>query len=106
MRILIVEDSVVLRNSLVQAMREAGYAVDSVADGRQAFIHVQTTEYDAIVLDLGLPEIDGITVLRRMRDKKIATPVLVLTARDAVDDRVLGLRSGADDYLVKPFALA
>jgi len=105
-RILIVEDSTNIRESVAQALREAGYAVDAVGDGRQGFIYVQTTEYDVAILDLGLPEMDGLTVLRRMREKGIATPVLVLTARDAIDDRVLGLRSGADDYLVKPFALA
>ncbi|MFO0829588.1 MAG: response regulator transcription factor [Phycisphaerales bacterium] len=106
MRILVVEDSAKIRESVAQALREAGYAVDAVADGRQGFIHVQTSEYDVVILDLGLPEMDGLTVLRRMREKSIATPVLVLTARDAIDDRVLGLRSGADDYVVKPFALA
>lgn len=106
MRLLIAEDSAVLRASLSQAMREAGYALDAVGDGRQALIHAQTTAYDAMILDIGLPEIDGLDVLRKMRDRKIATPVLLLTARDAVDDRVLGLRTGADDYLVKPFALA
>lgn len=106
MRVLIVEDSATLRESVAQALREGGYAVDAVGDGRQGFIHAQTTAYDAMVLDLGLPELDGLTVLRRMRERKVTTPVLVLTARDAIDDRVLGLRSGADDYLVKPFALA
>jgi len=105
MRILIVEDSDKIRESVAQALREADYAVDAVADGRQGFIHAQTGDYDAVVLDLGLPELDGLSVLKKLRDKKIATPVLLLTARDAIDDRVLGLQSGADDYLVKPFAL-
>lgn len=106
MRILIVEDSNVLRESLEQGLREAGYAVDSVADGRRGLIHARTTDYDAIVLDLGLPELDGLSVLRTLRERGLLTPVLVLTARDSVEDRVLGLRTGADDYLVKPFALA
>jgi len=105
MRILIVEDSDKIRESVAQALREADYAVDTVTDGRQGLIHAQTGDYDAIVLDLGLPELDGLSVLKKLRDKKIATPVLLLTARDAIDDRVLGLQSGADDYLVKPFAL-
>ena len=105
MRILIVEDSDKIRESVTQALREADYAVDAVADGRQGFIHAQTGDYDAVVLDLGLPELDGLSVLKKLREKKISTPVLLLTARDAIDDRVLGLQSGADDYLVKPFAL-
>lgn len=106
MRVLVAEDSTKIRESVAQALREAGYAVDAVADGRAALIHAQTSEYDAMVLDLGLPDLDGLTVLARMRDRALTTPVLVLTARDSVDDRVLGLQTGADDYLVKPFALA
>lgn len=106
MRVLVAEDSTKIRESVAQALREAGYAVDAVVDGRAALIHAQTSDYDAMVLDLGLPELDGLTVLARMRDRSLATPVLILTARDSVDDRVLGLKSGADDYLVKPFALA
>ncbi len=106
MRVLVAEDSTKIRESVAQALREAGYAVDAVADGRAALIHVQTSDYDAMVLDLGLPELDGLTVLSKMRERKLSTPVLVLTARDSVDDRVLGLQTGADDYLIKPFALA
>jgi DNA-binding response OmpR family regulator len=106
LRVLVVEDSPVIRQSVAQALRESGYAVDVAPDGRKGLIHGRTSDYDAIVLDIGLPEIDGLSVLRQLRDKSVATPVLLLTARDAVDDRVLGLRSGADDYLVKPFALA
>jgi two-component system, OmpR family, response regulator len=105
-RVLLVEDSVSLQRSVAQGLREAGWAVDVVGDGQQALIHARTTEYDVIVLDLMLPQIDGLTVLRRLRDKGVRSGVLILTARDTVDDRVLGLRSGADDYLVKPFALA
>lgn len=104
MRILIVEDSAILRSSLAQGLREAGYAVDSVADGKQGLVHAQTTDYDVIVLDWMLPEMDGLTVLSRMRAKKVNAAVLMLTARDAIDDKVLGLTTGADDYLVKPFA--
>lgn len=104
MRILIVEDSAVLRDSLAQGLREAGYAVDAVADGKRGLIHAQTTDYDVIVLDWMLPEMDGLTVLGRIRDKRIPAAVLMLTAKDTLDDKVRGLTTGADDYLVKPFA--
>jgi len=104
MRILIVEDSAVLRDSLAQGLREAGYAVDAVADGKRGLIHAQTTEYDVIVLDWMLPELDGLTALSRMREKGVGSAVIMLTAKDTLDDKVLGLTRGADDYLVKPFA--
>jgi DNA-binding response OmpR family regulator len=106
MRVLLAEDSVSLQKSVSQGLREHGYAVDVVGDGRQAVIHGQTTQYDVIVLDLMLPELDGMSVLRRLRDKRIAAGILILTAMDAVEDRVRGLAGGADDYLVKPFAFA
>jgi DNA-binding response OmpR family regulator len=104
MRLLVVEDSCRLRESLVDGLRSAGYAVDAVANGREGLIHARTTEYDAIVLDVMLPELDGISLLRRLREAGGRTPVLVLSARDRVEQRVEGLRAGADDYLVKPFA--
>lgn len=113
MRLLVVEDSRRLRESLADGLRAAGYAVDTAADGRQGLIHARTTDYDAVVLDLNLPELDGITLLRRLRESahdparpasRGATPVLILSARDRVEQRVEGLRAGADDYLVKPFA--
>ncbi|MBL9030242.1 MAG: response regulator transcription factor [Phycisphaerae bacterium] len=111
MRILIVEDSAILRDSLAQGLREAGYAVDAVDDGKRGLIHAQTTDYDVIVLDWMLPELDGVTMLSRYRawagQKKIAgggAAVLMLTAKDSLDDKVRGLTTGADDYLVKPFA--
>lgn len=91
MRILIVEDSAVLRDSLAQGLREAGYAVDAVADGKRGLIHAQTTDYDVIVLDWMLPEMDGLTVLGRIRDKRIPAAVLMLTAKDTLDDKVRGL---------------
>lgn len=104
MRVLIVEDSRRLRVSLAEGLRRSGYAVDAVADGRQGLIHARTSEYDVIVLDLMLPEIDGLTLLREIREKGSTAHVLILSARDTVDQRVEGLRAGADDYLVKPFA--
>ena len=104
MRLLIAEDSAVLRDSLAQGLREAGYAVDAVADGKRALIHTQTTDSDVVILDWMLPELDGISVLLKMREKHLPAAVLMLTARDSVDDRVQGLTAGADDYLVKPFA--
>jgi DNA-binding response OmpR family regulator len=103
-RVLVVEDSARLQASLTQGLREAGFAVDAVGDGKRALIHGRTTDYDVIVLDLMLPGMDGLSVLRELRRKLVRSCVLILTARDSVDDRVLGLRSGADDYLVKPFA--
>jgi DNA-binding response OmpR family regulator len=105
MRLLIVEDSRRLRDALADGLRSAGYAVDAVGDGREGLIHARTTEYDLIVLDLMLPELDGLSLLRRLREAHDSTPVLVLSARDRVEHRVEGLRAGADDYLVKPFAL-
>ena len=105
-RVLLVEDSVSLQNSIGRGLRESGYAVDTVGDGKQAVIHGATTSYDVIVLDLMLPELDGLTVLRKLRGRGVTSGVLVLTARDAVEDRVAGLRAGADDYLIKPFAFA
>jgi len=104
MRVLIVEDSTVLRDSLAKGLREAGYAVDAVADGTRGLIHAQTTDYDVVVLDWMLPEMDGLAVLTAMRAKHVRAAVLMLTARDTLDDKVLGLTAGADDYLVKPFA--
>ena len=104
MRILVVEDSEVLRESLVDGLSQVGHAVDGVGDGKQALIHAKTTEYDLIVLDLMIPEIDGIQVLTKLRSAGQDTHVLILSAKDRVSQRVEGLRAGADDYLVKPFA--
>ena len=104
MRVLVVEDEPDLREGLAKALREDGYAVDSAADGEDGLFKAEGTEYDAIVLDLMLPKLDGWEVLRRLRRTR-KTPVLMLTARDAIRDRVRGLDAGADDYLVKPFDL-
>jgi two-component system OmpR family response regulator len=105
MRLLIVEDEADLRRGLEQALREEGYAVDAAGEGEEGLFKAETWDYDAIVLDVMLPGLDGWEILRKLRQKK-KTPVLMLTARDGVRDRVRGLDCGADDYLVKPFDLA
>ena len=104
MRILIVEDEPDLLRSLAQALREEGYAVDTAADGEDGFYKAESCDYDAIVLDVMLPKLDGWEILKRLRKIK-KTPVLMLTARDQSRDRVRGLDTGADDYMVKPFDL-
>lgn len=104
MRVLIMEDSDRLRESIAAGLRSAGYAVDAVSNGRTGLIHLRTTTYDVAILDLGLPEMDGLAVLQEARSKGVETSVLILTARSDVSDRVRGLRLGADDYLTKPFA--
>jgi two-component system, OmpR family, response regulator len=104
MRVLVVEDEPDLLQALVQALREEGYAVDGAEDGEEGLFKATTWDYDAMILDLMLPKMDGWEVLHTLRRRK-TTPVLILTARDAVSDRVKGLDRGADDYLVKPFAL-
>src|SRR6266850_7988320 len=104
MRILVVEDEPRLLHNLAKALREAGYAVDTAAAGDDGLYKAESYSYDAIVLDVMLPRLDGWEVLERLR-KQRPTPVLMLTARDAYKDRVRGLDTGADDYLVKPFDL-
>ncbi len=104
MRILLVEDYEPLRNAVAQGLREAGFAVDVTGDGEEGLWYGLSNDYDAIVLDIMLPGVDGLTILRRLRQKKQTVPILLLTARDRVEDRVCGLDGGADDYLVKPFA--
>jgi DNA-binding response OmpR family regulator len=106
MRILVVEDDALLGDALQAGLREAGYAVDWLRDGAAAEAALAAEEFAAIVLDLGLPRLAGLELLRRLRARGVRTPVIVLTARDAVDDRVRGLDLGADDYVVKPVALA
>jgi two-component system copper resistance phosphate regulon response regulator CusR len=104
MRILIVEDEKRSREALANGLRESGYVVDAVGDGETGLNAALDLEYDLIVLDVMLPSLDGWQVLEKLRAKSVGTPVLFLTARDAVADRVKGLELGADDYLVKPFA--
>lgn len=105
MRVLIVEDQSNVLNYVKRALEEQGYAVDLARTGQEALDWAEVVEFDLIVLDIMLPEIDGITVCRRLRSQGNQAAILMLTARDAVDDRVAGLDAGADDYLVKPFDL-
>ncbi len=105
MRILVVEDERDLNEIIGKQLAADGYSVDSCFDGKEAIDILDYTEYDGVVLDIMLPKVDGFAVLKSLRDKGKNTPVLFLTARDSIEDRVLGLDSGADDYLVKPFAL-
>jgi two-component system response regulator MprA len=104
-RVLIVDDEPAVRAALDRALRLDGYEIALAADGREALDRLAETRHDAVVLDVAMPGLDGLQVCRRLRDAGDRTPVLMLTARDAVDDRVAGLDAGADDYLVKPFAL-
>ncbi|MBS1832305.1 MAG: response regulator transcription factor [Acidobacteria bacterium] len=104
MRILVVEDEKRIADFLQRGLESAGYAVDTANDGAGALDQVHAADYDLIILDLGLPDIDGLTLLSKIRNRKTSPPVLILSARDQVDDRVKGLESGADDYVVKPFA--
>lgn len=104
MRLLIAEDDDVLADGLSRSLRRSGYAVDRVAKGTDADASLSRENYDLAVLDIGLPGIDGTEVLNRLRKRGQTVPVLILTARDALEDRVKGLDLGADDYLVKPFA--
>ena len=106
MRILVAEDDPGLRSVLERGLRENGYAVDAVADGEQALTYLRAYEYSAMVLDWRMPGVPGIDVLRHARARRLATPILMLTARDTTADRVSGLDTGADDYLVKPFQFA
>jgi two-component system OmpR family response regulator len=104
-KILVVEDEALLSQQLAGALSDAGYAVDCAHDGERAEFLGQTERYDAVVLDLGLPRIDGLTVLRRWRDAGLAMPVIVLTARGSWHEKVQGIDSGADDYVAKPFRM-
>jgi two-component system OmpR family response regulator len=105
MRILIAEDDQVLADGLLRALRNTGYAVNQVASGTEADSALSSQEFDLLILDLGLPKLHGIEVLRKLRARGSATPVLILTAADSVEQRVKGLDLGADDYMAKPFSL-
>ncbi|HUW20973.1 MAG TPA: response regulator transcription factor [Sedimentisphaerales bacterium] len=105
MRLLLIEDYRPLQKSLVKGLREAGFAVDSTGDGNEGLWYATSNDYDVIILDLMLPGMDGLEILKRLRAKGGKNPVLILTAKDTLEDRVTGLDLGADDYLVKPFAL-
>ena len=105
MRLLVVEDEPDLARALARSLAEAGFAVDLSADGEDALFRIREIDYDAVVLDIMLPKLDGWAVLDAVRSAQIRTPILLLTARDQVTDRVRGLNLGADDYLLKPFAL-
>ena len=103
MRIILVEDKKPLANSLAKILRRNNYAVDITGDGEEALVLIDKDNYDLIILDLGLPKIDGLEVIKRLREQKINIPILVLTARNQTPDVILGLNQGADDYLGKPF---
>ena len=105
MRILLAEDEMDLNDILTMKLSDAGYSVDSCLDGEEALLYLSSAVYDVVILDIMMPKRDGISVLETMRKKGMNTPVLFLTARDAVEDRVRGLDAGATDYLVKPFSL-
>ena len=105
MRVLLCEDSERLQRSLSTALKKSGYAVDSATDGEEGLWLAESNDYDAIVLDIMLPKLDGLSLLKKLRAGGHATHVLLLTAKDTVEDRVHGLETGADDYLIKPFAL-
>lgn len=104
MRVLLVEDEPGIAQFIRQGLAEAGYAVDVAPDGRSGWDYATAAEYDIIVLDIMLPEMDGLQLLRRLRSERIKSPVLLLTARNRIEDRVKGLDAGADDYIAKPFA--
>ncbi len=105
MRILVVEDDPALSKQIVEALGAGGYAADRAGDGEEGHFLGETEPYDAVVLDLGLPKVDGLTVLRRWRQAGVAVPVIILTARGAWHEKVEGIDAGADDYLTKPFRL-
>jgi two-component system OmpR family response regulator len=105
MRILVVEDDTVLAAALTRALNQTAYTVDLAENGSEANSALDSAEYDLVVLDLALPKVDGLAVLGRLRDRRVRVPVLVLSARDSLEDRVKGLDAGADDYMTKPFDL-
>jgi two-component system OmpR family response regulator len=105
LRVLVVEDEALLARQLAKSLAEAGYVVDTAADGERADFLAQTEAFDAVILDLGLPKLDGLTLLRRWREASLSVPVLVLTARGSWHEKVQGIDGGADDYVAKPFRM-
>ncbi|WP_067622553.1 response regulator transcription factor [Alicyclobacillus acidiphilus] len=105
MRILLIEDDDTLRTAMADVLREAAYEVDEVANGDEGLYLAETDVYDAFVIDIMMPELDGIELMKRLRDQAIYAPAIFVTAKDSVESRVDGLNAGADDYLVKPFAI-
>jgi len=103
MRILVIEDEKHIADFIRQGLKEEGYSVDVAYDGEKGYFLAETEEYDAILLDLMIPKIDGVTLCRKLRQDKVTTPIIMLTAKDSVNDKVAGLDSGAEDYLTKPF---
>lgn len=106
MRVLLVEDDELIATAVEDGLKQKAYAVDVMHDGSEAEYAPEDVNYDCILLDLGLPGIDGVTLLRKWRESRISTPVIIITARDGLDDRIRGLDIGADDYVVKPFDLS
>jgi len=106
MRILVVEDDPKIASFIAKGLKQAGYAVDRCADGQEALVLAQTTPYDAAVVDVMLPKLDGLSFIQRLRSQKIRVPVIILSAKASVDDRIKGLQAGGDDYLTKPFAFS
>lgn len=106
MRILVVEDDSKIASFVVKGLKQAGYAVDHCADGEEALVFAETTSYDAAIVDIMLPKLDGLSVVQRLRSRKVQTPVIFLSAKATVDDRIKGLQAGGDDYLTKPFAFS
>jgi two-component system OmpR family response regulator len=106
MRILVIEDDPKIASFIVNGLKQSGFAVDQSADGEDGLARAQTISYDAAVVDIMLPKLDGLSVIRELRGKNVRTPVLILSAKASVDDRVRGLQAGGDDYLTKPFAFS
>ncbi len=106
MRILVVEDDKKIASFVVKGLKQSGFAVDHCGDGEEALMLAETTSYDTAVVDVMLPKLDGLSLVQRLRGKKISLPVIILSARATVDDRIKGLQSGGDDYLTKPFAFS
>lgn len=106
MRILLVEDDLKIASFIIKGLKAAGYAVDHAADGETGLDRALTEPYDTAIIDIMLPKVDGLSLIEKMRKEKIQTPVIILSAKDSIDDRVKGLQTGGDDYLTKPFAFS